>query len=198
MSGKNQVYLAGLAMYLVASLAGSFIDKYWMILIASVLIVMFTVSKVFNENDTENLKDTVKFDWISIFAFAAVELILTFCISLLSLPLTGFVGYLNFITQLVGYFFIGYSIIRYTLANTEVVSFVKSKLNSKKEETIVSEEVVNEEVATKVEEVINEETPVEVFEDVTPVEETIEPQIMTIECKKEEKEIVTPYMEEEI
>jgi len=197
MSGKNQVYLAGLVMYLVASIAGTFINHYWLVLIASILIVMFTVSRVFSDNDTENLKDTLKFDWISIFAFAGVELVLTCLISLLSLPLVGFVGYLNFLTQIAGYFFIGYAIIRYTLANTEIVSFVKNKFKFKKEEIVVSEEIVNEEVANKVEEVIKEETPVEVFEDINDVEEIKEPEIMTIEYKKEE-EIVTPYMEEEI
>ena len=36
MSNKNQIYLAGLAMYIVAGVAGYAIDAYWIILLFSI------------------------------------------------------------------------------------------------------------------------------------------------------------------
>ena len=197
MSNKGQIYLAGLAMYVVASLAGFVLDTYWLVLVASALIASFTAFKVFKDSK-EELYESTKIDWISIFAFTTVEVILTVCISLLELPLTGLVGYLNLFAQIMGYIFVGYSVIRYTLANTTVYKDVTKKFTSKRENTIISdEEPTNVKVAEEVTEIIKEETPA--YHDVEVVGAKTEPEIKSIELKvEEETEIATPYMEEEI
>ena len=159
MSNKNQIYLAGLAMYIVASLAGFIIESYWLVTLASLLIAGFTAFKVFKQ-DKEELYEATRVDWISIFAFAAVECILGVCIWLLEMPLVGLVGYLNLFTQIMGYVFVGYSVVRYTLTNTTVYKEVTKKFASKRENTIISdEEPTNTKVAEEVTEIIKEETP---------------------------------------
>ncbi len=197
MSNKNQIYLAGLAMYIVASLAGFIIESYWLVTLASLLIAGFTAFKVFKQ-DKEELYEATRVDWISIFAFAAVECILGVCIWLLEMPLVGLVGYLNLFTQIMGYVFVGYSVVRYTLTNTTVYKEVTKKFASKRENTIISdEEPTNTKVAEEVTEIIKEETPE--YHDVEVVGTKTETEIKSIELKvEEETEIATPYMEEEI
>lgn len=197
MSNKNQIYLAGLAMYIVASLAGFIIESYWLVTLASLLIAGFTAFKVFKESK-EELYEVTRVDWISIFAFAAVECILGVCIWLLEMPLVGLVGYLNLFAQIMGYVFVGYSVVRYTLTNTTVYKEVTKKFASKRENTIISdEEPTNTKVAEEVTEIIKEETPE--YHDVEVVGTKTETEIKSIELKvEEETEIATPYMEEEI
>ena len=197
MSNKNQIYLAGLAMYVVAGLAGYAIDAYWIILIASLLIAGFTSYKVFKEN-REELFDSTKIDWISILSFAAIELVLTICITLLKLPLTGVVGYLNLFAQIMGYVFIGYSVIRYTLEHVTFHKELIERANSKKTTTIILEETpTTTKVAEEVKEVIKQEEPT--VHEVEVVEEATEPEIKSIALKVDtETEVPTPYMEEEI
>lgn len=197
MSNKNQIYLAGLAMYVVASLAGFIIESYWLVTLASLLIAGFTAFKVFKESK-EELYEVTRVDWISIFAFAAVECILGVCIWLLEMPLVGLVGYLNLFAQIMGYVFVGYSVVRYTLTNTTVYKEVTKKFASKRENTIISdEEPTNTKVAEEVTEIIKEETPE--YHDVEVVGTKTETEIKSIELKvEEETEIATPYMEEEI
>ena len=197
MSNKSQIYLAGLAMYVVASLAGFIIESYWLITLASLLIAGFTAFKVFKQ-DKEELYEATRVDWISIFAFAAVECVLGVCIWLLKMPLVGLVGYLNLFTQIMGYIFVGYAVVRYTLTNTTVYKEVTKKFTSKRENTIISdEEPTNTKVAEEVTEIIKEETPE--YHDVEVVGTKTETEIKSIELKvEEETEIATPYMEEEI
>ena len=163
------------------------------------LISIYVSNIVFEKNGDKEIYNTMKFDWISIFAFAGVELVLTFAISLLSLPLAGFVGYLNLTAQICGYLFLGYAAVRFALDYTEVYNFVKKFLTKKKENNVVVTPEVKQET-TKIEEVIQEETQKEVLETVEEIEEVIaEPEVVAIEYKKEEKQIIaTPYMEEEI
>lgn len=199
MSNKNQIYLAGLAMYIVAGVAGYAIDAYWIILLLSVLIAGFTYVKLFGANGDEEVRETTKFDWASIFAFCAVELVLTICISLFKADLTGFVGYLNLFAQMAAYVCIGYVVIRYTLANT---SFHKMLIKKFKKEAETVEETTTEEVVEEISSAIEEtkaEPVVEEYNEVEVVGSIQEPEIKSIELKVEEtKEIDTPYMEEEI
>ena len=199
MSNKNKIYISGALMYLVASCAGLVINHYWLVLIASMLISIYVSNIVFDKNGDREIYNTMKFDWISIFAFAGVELVLTFAISLLSLPLVGLVGYLNLTAQICGYLFIGYAAVRFALDYTEVYSFVKKLLTKRNNNNVVVTPEVKQEI-TKVEEVIEQETQKEAFETVEDVEEVItEPEVVAIEYKKEEKQVInTPYMEEEI
>lgn len=201
MSNKNKVYLAGLAMYLLASLSGFLISNYWIVLVIAVVISMFTIKVVFDKNNVEeNLNSSLRFDWISIVSFLGLILILTVCLSVFELMLVGIVGYLNLFIQIAGYICIGYSAIRYTIENTTIVDVIKAKFNSNQTTVVSEDEVINKEVATKVEEAIKEEIVVTETHEVEVVEETpvVEPEIKGIELKVEEKEIATPYMEEEI
>lgn len=198
MSKKGQIYLAGLAMYLIAALSGYVLDMYWLVLIAALLVVEFTAYRVF-KTDKEELYDSTKFDWISIFALAGSTLILFVCFTVLKVPATGIIGYFHVLVQALGYLLIGYSVIRYTWENT---SFYKGAFKKKEQnkEVIISETTTTEtttKVAEEIKETIKEETPE--YSTVEVVEETPEPEIKSIEFKVEEKvELETPYMEEEI
>lgn len=203
MSNKNQVYLAGVLMYLVAGLAGYLISSYWVVGIASVLLGIFTAYKTFGNASKDDVYYSIKFDWISILAFAVVEVILTVCITVLKLELVGILGFVNLFVQAMGYVFVGYSIVRYTLEHTTFHKEISKVIARRRETTIIADETIttttaNEEVAKQVEEIITEAAPE--YHEVEIVGEKVEEtEIKSIELKvEEETEIVTPYMEEEI
>ena len=106
MSNKNQVYLAGVLMYLVAGLAGYVISSYWLVGIVSVLLGVFTAYKTFGNASKDDVYNSMVFDWASILIFAAIEVILTACISVLKLELVGILGFVNLFVQAMGYVFV--------------------------------------------------------------------------------------------
>lgn len=202
MEKKNQIYLSAFIMYLIAGFAGyiSQILGYWVVLVLSLLCAAFTMSCVFSEE--KSLFKTTMFEWISVCAFAGLELILTVCISIINIPLNSALGYINLIVQTLGLLFVLYSGIKFVISYTHIDELIKEKWSNRKssKEVIVQEE--SNEFAEKVEETIASETVTEDTNldtsDVEIVGQTeAEPEVIGIECKKE-KEVETPYMEEEL
>ena len=205
MENKNQIYLAGMFMYVIATLSGIIggYFTYWTVFALSLIVLTFTITRVFG-NDETTFKSTM-FDWISICSFAFLITILTILIALFRLPFTGFIAYIAYAIQLIGFGFICYSIVRFVVSYTKINEKIANKYNSLKEAKAakknanleLKEETTNN-VGEVVEETITTETNVDSSE-VEVVEEAITtPEVVTIECKKEEPTIETPYMEEEI
>jgi hypothetical protein len=204
MEKKNQIYLAAFIMYLVVAFAGyvnQLTNNYWIVLVLSLLITAFTMSCTIGK-DNKVLKET-KFDWISVCAFAVVEIALTACISIAKVRFIGVFKYFNYTVQILGFLFALFAIIRFVVSYTKIDEKVKEKIANRKNKTQVMEENTNQEVASKVEETIaQEETTQEVDDVVTTDVDTVESEqaeseIIGIELK-EQKEEETPYMEEEL
>ena len=203
MGKRNQVCLAAIIMYAIAGFAGyiSQISNYWMVLILSFLAVVLVLSSVLF--DPREVRNSTRIEWISTLAFFAMEVILTFCIEVFKLPYVGFFGYFNLIVQSLGLLFVIYGIVSSVVSYTGIHKTIKEYIENRKSARInVTTTVANEEIAAKVEEAITEETNNELVEAQEEVydftsEEEKEPEVIGIELK-EEPEIVTPYMEEEM
>ena len=209
MEKKYQVYLASFLMYVISGFAGYIYQasSYWTVALLVVLATLFMVASFLGLD--EESKNSTKVQWISACSFAFIELVLTVCIEIIKLPFVGIFKYVNYGVQIAGILFIMYLVIylvfTYTnIKNTfgEVAEIVK-KTKSKKEKAEVLESKQESEVAVQVEETIKEETPVneeefsmEDIEIVGQAKET-ETEVLGIEFKEEE-EIETPYMEEEL
>ena len=211
MENKSQVYLLSFIMYLIVGLAGYInqITNYWIVLLLSFLVCAYTLGLVFLNN--KELKETTKVEWISVSSFFVLEMILTVYSAVVKVPYVGFFKYFNYGVQILGLIFAIYSIVRYVLLHTSYVELIKEKIASKKESKEIKQNVmldeVKNEIASEVQEVISEEeekednTDVEVVEteniEEEKIEEEVENEVIGIEYKQE-KEIPTPYMEEEI
>ena len=211
MENKSQVYLLSFIMYLIVGLAGYInqITNYWIVLLLSFLVCAYTLGLVFLNN--KELKETTKVEWISVSSFFVLEMILTVYSAVVKVPYVGFFKYFNYGVQILGLIFAIYSIVRYVLLHTSYVELIKEKIASKKASKEIKQDVmldeVKNEIASEVQEVIAEEeekednTDVEVVEteniEEEKIEEEVENEVIGIEYKQE-KEIPTPYMEEEI
>ena len=204
MEKRNQVCLSAAIMYAVAGFAGYIneISNYWIVLVLSFLAVLLVLSSVLF--DPQEVRDTTKIEWISAVAFFAVEIILTMCIEVLKLPYVGFFGFFNLTIQSLGLVFIIYAIVKSVISYTGIHNTIKEFLINRKTTKVktTTTTVVNEEIATKVEEAIAEETTQELVEEQETVydfteESEKEPEVIGIELR-EETEIATPYMEEEM
>ncbi len=205
MEKKYQIYLAAFLMYVVAGFAGFIYlaSNYWVVAIITGLAALFMVACLLGI-DAET-KNSTRIQWISTFAFVVAQLALTICIEIIKLPFVGVFKYINYGVQILGVLFIMYLVvyltINYTRIDKTIVELIK---NRKAEKTEILESTETNEVATQVEEVINQEEPVseeefsmEDIEIVGEPEEQEEPEVLGIEFK-EEDEIATPYMEEEL
>lgn len=203
MEKKNQIYLSAFIMYLIVGFAG-YINQatnYWVVLLASILVAAFTFTCTLGI-DKEDIKKT-RIEWISVYAFTALELLLTIFIAIAKVPSIGFFKYFNYTIQVLGSLFAIYAVIRFVISYTHIDSFIKEKFSKKntiKEETVIDQPV--EEFATKVEETIAEETTIHDAQvdtsDVEIVGESKkEQEVIGIEYKTQ-KEVNTPYMEEEL
>ena len=163
MTKKNQIYLSAFIMYLMVGLSAYLVKvtNYWTVFIISVLLCLYTLINTFSKE--ENLANETKVEWISVSAFVVLEAVLA--ISVTYFPSAGFVRSLDYTIQLLGLLFVGYSMVRYVLANTETYSYVKSKFtkSTKEEVAIENEEPVNE-VAIEVQETIAQEEVKEEFD----------------------------------
>lgn len=194
MEKKTQIYLSGFAMSAVVGFAGYInqFSSYWVVFILSILIAGYALSSIFTDKELFN---ETKFNWISICAFLGLEVLLTVLIGIAKLPYVGFFKYFNYGVQLLGIAFMIYYVAIFIISFANLKELLKEKL-SKKEEVKHDVVVKEETTSNNVEEVIQSEENVE--NDVEVFEETIsEPQVMEIGYKKE-KEIDTPYMEEEL
>lgn len=214
MENKSKIYLLSFIMYLVVGLAGyvNQFTNYWIVLLFSTLVTAYTLSLVFFNN--KEVKEETKVEWISVSAFFLLEMILTLYSEVIKLPYVGFFKYFNYVVQILGLGFAMYSIIRYVLSHTTYVSMIQEKIEAKKAgkqtEKVVEPVENNEEVAAEIQEVVEEQAKeenadvevVETNEVEAEVEETVEEketenEVIGIEYKQEQ-EIPTPYMEEEI
>lgn len=204
MKEKNQVCLSAVMMFAVAGFAGyiSQISNYWFVFIFSVLITLLTLSSVLF--DGKELRTATRFEWISICAFFGLETILTFCISVLKLPYSKWLVTFSLFVQAAGLLLLMFSIIRYVLAYTKIHVSIKEMINNRKSmKMTVDSSNSQQEVASQVEETIaSEEVKEELVESQQEVYEFVdevskEPEVIGIELK-EEPEIATPYMEEEM
>lgn len=210
MENKSQVYLLSFIMYLIVGFAGYInqFTNYWVVLLLSVLVCLYTLSLVFLNN--KDVKETTKVEWVSVSVFFVLEMILTVYTAIVKLPYVGFFKYFNYGVQILGLGFAMYSIIRYVLSHTSYVAVIKEKLESKKSiketEQVLEIDETKEEFANEIQEVIEEQEKeenanVEVVEtnDSVVEEDTKEPENEVIGIEfKQEKEIPTPYMEEEV
>lgn len=206
MERKSQMYLSAVIMYAIAGFAGYIysVSNYWFVFVLSLLVALLTASSVIF--DGSELRSETKFDWISVATFFVLETALTICVEVVKLPLVGIVGNLNLFVQGTGLVFLMVSVIRFTLMYTKIHVSIKNGIANRKATTkmnVVTENVTNEEIAIKVEETITSE---EVKEELVEAQEEVydfsenevsEPEVIGIELK-EEAEIVTPYMEEEM
>lgn len=192
MERKSQIYVATLLMCLLAGFAGYInqISNYWLVLFLSLLLAGFTVSCMLGEKK-ENLKES-RFYWLTTFVFTGFEVILTICISLIQIKVTGVFKYINYFIQAAGLLLSIYLIVVYVLKVTNLTTLIKERIETKKEETKV--EIEKESV--KEETVVNEEKNDDLDDIEIVGENKKEAEVIGIECKKEE--IKTPYMEEEI
>ena len=132
--------------------------------------------------------------------FLALEVALTLCIAVIKVPYTGFFKYFNYTVQGLGLGFAIYSIIRFVLSYTSIIGLINEKLANrrvnKKSKILRNEE---KPVSSKVEETIAKETNIDDIDtDVEFVSKASkEPEVIGIEYIKE-KEVSTPYMEEEL
>ena len=205
MAKKNQIYLSAFLMYLVVGLAGYLTDisSYWMVLIVSALLCAYTLLNVFDKD--EDLKKETIVEWTSVCGFLGLEAIITLCVCVFNVRYSGFFKFFNYGTQILGLLFVGYSLVKYVLLNTETYGYVKSKFKKEaKQDVVVEAQESENEVAIEVQETIAKEEVKEEFNmdiDVSDVEivgekPNEEESVKTIELMKEE--IETPYMEEEM
>ena len=204
MTKKNQIYLPAFIMYIIAALGTviyNWTNDYWLVAVVSLIVTGFTLFTVFT-NKEETMNSTM-FDWISVCALAAFQVVLTICVSILHMPFVGFLRYFNYGVQIAGYILIGYAAVRFVLEYTSAIEKVRNYFKNRKANKSQKIENSNEEVANKVEEAISSEKVNEETTDTSDVEvigtsqEEKEPEIIGIELK-EEKEEPTPYMEEEL
>ena len=199
MEKKTQIYLLAFIMSAIAGFAGYInqFSNYWVVFVLSVLVAGYTLSSVLTDKE---LFDETKKDWISISIFFGLEVILTILIGIVKLPYVGFFRYFNYAVQLLGIGFMIYSIVRFVLSFVDFKELIKVKEKIVKEtKKSVKQEVVLKEgkVTSKVEEIIETEEVVEEKEIESFEEVNSQPEVIEIEYKKE-KEIETPYMEEEL
>ena len=203
MEKRSEVCLSAIIMYVIVGFAGYInqVSNYWIVLALSFLSVIMVLSSVLF--DPKEVREGTKVEWISVLAFFVMEAILTFCIEVLKLPYVGFFGFFNLVVQSTGLLFIIYVTVRYVLSYTRINKTIRETIKNRKASKMnAATTVVNEEVAAKVEEAIAEETAEELVETQEEVydftaETENETEVIGIELK-EEPEISTPYMEEEM
>ncbi len=202
MEKRSEICLSAIIMYAVVGFAGYInqVSNYWIVLALSFLSVLLVLSSVLF--DPKEVRDSTRVEWISVLSFFALELILTLCIEVFNVPYAGLFGFFNLAVQSLGLLFIIYVTVRYVVAYTGIHKTIKETINSRKVSKMDTAPVANEELAAKVEEAIAEETSEELVETQEEVydftaETENETEVIGIELK-EEPEIATPYMEEEM
>lgn len=204
MEKRKEICLLAMVMYAIVGFAGYInqASNYWFVFVLSLLAAALTLSNVFFEE--KEVRNTTKFDWISVIVFFTLELALTVCIAVLKMPHVGFLAQFNLGVQTLGLVFTIIAIIKYVILSTRFHVAIVENIKSRKKENKINVTVEQpSEIATKVEETIAQE---EVKEDLEPVQEAVydfvneeekEVEVVGIGLK-EETIIATPYMEEEM
>lgn len=204
MERKSQIYLTTIIMYAIAGFSG-YINRttnYWFVFILSLLVALLTLSNIVFED--KELKKSMRVEFIGVCSFMAIQTLLTIAIELVKLPYFGWFRIVNYAVQVLGLLLTIAAIVKYTLYATNIHITIKDGIASYKSSKSNSKEAIREEeMAEQVEEIKEEENIIETIDSSEQesvydfVEEEKEPEVIGIELK-EEPDMETPYMEEEM